>query len=153
MNYRKAYGLPERYFLSLGRMVEKKNLSTLVEAYARFARASVEKHGARSREHGEKKHGAGSMEQRANLTENCKLNTEHCPPGLVFVGSGELEGALRDQARGLGLRVIDRSDWKAGQSGHRLTQPTDRETALRQIDAAERSEPQMAPRQTDSSKS
>jgi len=107
MNYRKAYGLPERYFLSLGRMVEKKNLSTLVEAYARFARASVEKHGAGSREHGEKKHGAGSMEQRANLTENCKLNTEHCPPGLVFVGSGELEDALREQARSLGLRVVD----------------------------------------------
>ena len=119
MDYRKAYGLPERYFLSLGRMVEKKNLSTLVEAYARFARASVEKHGAGSMEHGvgsmehgEKKHGAGSMEQRANLTENCKLNTEHCPPGLVFVGSGELEDALREQARALGLRVIDRSDWK-----------------------------------------
>jgi glycosyltransferase involved in cell wall biosynthesis len=120
MDYRKAYGLPERYFLSLGRMVEKKNLSTLVEAYARFARESVEKHGARSREHGEKKHGAGSMEQRANLTENCKLNTEHCAPALVFVGSGELEGALREQARALGLRVVDRTDWKAGQSSHGL---------------------------------
>jgi glycosyltransferase involved in cell wall biosynthesis len=104
---RSAYGLPQRYFLSLGRMVEKKNLSTLVEAYARFARASVEKHGAGSREHGEKKHGVGSMEQRANLTENCKLKTEHCPPGLVFVGSGELESALREQARALGLRVVD----------------------------------------------
>ena len=178
MDYRKAYGLPERYFLSLGRMVEKKNLSTLVEAYARFARASIEKHGAGSMEHGEKKHGAGSMEHgvrfasapndygvtrgetadggdphaggqaaaatsaeprlcETGLSQNCKLNTKHCAPALVFVGSGELEGALRKQARGLGLMVIDRSDWKAGQSSHRLTQPTDRETALRQIDAAE----------------
>ena len=37
MDYRKAYGLPERFFLSLGRMVEKKNLATLVSAYARYA--------------------------------------------------------------------------------------------------------------------
>jgi glycosyltransferase involved in cell wall biosynthesis len=124
MDYRKAYGLPERYFLSLGRMVEKKNLSTLVEAYARFARASVEKHGAGSMEHGvretadgEDPH-AGGQAAAATKAENCKLNTEHCPPGLVFVGSGELEGALREQARGLGLRVIDRSDWKSGQSSH-----------------------------------
>ena len=116
---RSAYGLPERYFLSLGRMVEKKNLSTLVEAYARFARASVEKHGAGSGEHREKKQGAGSMEQRANLTENCKLNTEHCAPALVFVGSGELEGALREQARGLGLRVIDRTELRVQETKRR----------------------------------
>ncbi len=89
-DYRKAYGLPERYFLSLGRMVEKKNLSTLVEAYARFARESVEKHGAWSAEHGEGSSAA-----------------DHSVPALVFVGSGELEGALREQARLLGLRVVD----------------------------------------------
>jgi glycosyltransferase involved in cell wall biosynthesis len=33
--------------------------------------------------------------------------TRHAPASLVFVGSGELEGALREQARGLGLRVVD----------------------------------------------
>ena len=120
-NYRKAYGLPERYFLSLGRMVEKKNLSTLVEAYARFARSSVEKHGAGSLEQGERMQGAQGLGHRANLTENCELNTEHCVPALVFVGSGELEGALREQARKLGLQVIDRTSWTADQSSHRLT--------------------------------
>lgn len=52
------------------------------------------------------------MEQRANLTEHCKLKTEHCAPALVFVGSGELEDSLKEQARGLGLRVVDRTDWK-----------------------------------------
>lgn len=31
---RARYGLPERYILSLGRMVEKKNLETLIEAFA-----------------------------------------------------------------------------------------------------------------------
>ena len=108
-DYRKAYGLPERYFLSLGRMVEKKNLSTLVEAYARFARESVEKHGAGSSEQGERMQGAQGLGRGANLTENCELNTEHCAPALVFVGSGELEGALREQARRLGLRVVDRT--------------------------------------------
>lgn len=93
---REAYGLPKRYFLSLGRMVEKKNLSTLVAAYGRFARASVEKLGAWSEEHG------------ADVAENCKLNAEHCVPALVFVGSGELEKALESQARALGLEVVDR---------------------------------------------
>jgi glycosyltransferase involved in cell wall biosynthesis len=105
-DYRKAYGLPERYFLSLGRMVEKKNLSTLVEAYARFARASGEKHGAGSVEHGD-------------------TAVDRSVPSLVFVGSGELEGALREQARGLGLRVVDRTEWIAGQSGHSRTKRTE----------------------------
>ena len=104
-DFRKTYGLPQRYFLSLGRMVEKKNLSTLVEAYARFARASGEKHGAGSREHGVRE----------------TTDTRHTPVALVFVGSGELESVLREQAKGLGLRVIDRTGWKAGESSHGLT--------------------------------
>jgi len=32
------------------------------------------------------------------------------------VGSGELESALREQASGLGLIVVDRTNWRAGQS-------------------------------------
>jgi glycosyltransferase involved in cell wall biosynthesis len=123
MNYRKAYGLPERYFLSLGRMVEKKNLSTLVEAYARFARASGERSKAETgnlnRSGAEIAEGKPELPETAggNATstsaENCKLKTGHCPPGLVFVGSGELEGSLREQARALGLRVVDRTGWGA----------------------------------------
>jgi glycosyltransferase involved in cell wall biosynthesis len=123
MDYRKAYGLPERYFLSLGRMVEKKNLSTLIEAYARFARASGERSksetGNLKLELSEAADGgdphAGGQAAAATKTEHCKLNTEHCAPALVFVGSGELEGALREQARGLGLRVVDCTAWKAGE--------------------------------------
>jgi glycosyltransferase involved in cell wall biosynthesis len=144
-DYRKAYGLPERYFLSLGRMVEKKNLSTLVEAYARFARARGERSKAETGNlkpelpetgEGGDPHTGGQAAAATNA-ENCKLKTEHCPPGLVFVGSGELEGALRDQARSLGLKVIDRSDWKAGQNSHRLTRiDTDRSDRL----AADRTE-------------
>jgi glycosyltransferase involved in cell wall biosynthesis len=120
---RSAYGLPQRYFLSLGRMVEKKNLSTLVEAYARFARASVERSKAKTgnlnRSGAEIAEGKPELPETAggNATatsaENCKLKTEHCPPGLVFVGSGELENALREQARALGLRVVDRTGWGA----------------------------------------
>ena len=111
-NLRSAYGLPKRYFLSLGRMVEKKNLSTLVEAYARFARESVEKHGAWSAERGEGATGGRRGEGSSAA--------DHSVPALVFVGSGELEGALREQARALGLRVVDRTEWKAGESGHGL---------------------------------
>jgi 1,2-diacylglycerol 3-alpha-glucosyltransferase len=34
--YRRKYDLPQRYFLSLGRFVAKKNLGTLIRAYRRF---------------------------------------------------------------------------------------------------------------------
>jgi glycosyltransferase involved in cell wall biosynthesis len=85
-------------------MVEKKNLSTLVEAYARFARESVERSRA---ETGNLKLEAGGQRPEASGTENRTLNTAHCVPALVFVGSGELENALREQARSLGLRVVD----------------------------------------------
>jgi glycosyltransferase involved in cell wall biosynthesis len=37
---RSQYGLPEHYFLSLGRLVTKKNLDTLLRAYAQFLKAS-----------------------------------------------------------------------------------------------------------------
>ncbi|MFM8657577.1 MAG: glycosyltransferase [Chthoniobacterales bacterium] len=94
MDYRKAYGLPDRYLLSLGRMVEKKNLATLVAAYAKFC-----------------------DEWRVTGDESGRQE----PVALVFVGSGELEEALREQARGLGLRVIDRTNWKTEQNSHRLS--------------------------------
>jgi len=91
---REAYGLPERYFLSLGRMVEKKNLAALVAAYAKFCDG-----------------------WRVASDES----TRRAPVSLVFVGSGELEGALREQARGLGLRVVDRTDWRVEKTGHGFT--------------------------------
>ena len=113
-------------------MVEKKNLSTLVEAYARFAHASGERSKAETgnlnRSGAEIAEGKPELPETAggNATatsaENCKLKTEHRPPGLVFVGSGELEGSLREQARALGLRVVDRTDWRLEKTGHGLTQ-------------------------------
>ena len=89
-----AYGLPERYFLSLGRMVEKKNLATLIAAYGRYC-----------------------DEWRVTSDESGR----QAPASLVFVGSGELEGALREQARTLGLRVVDRTDVRVEKTGHGLT--------------------------------
>jgi glycosyltransferase involved in cell wall biosynthesis len=86
-SFRSAYGLPERYFLSLGRMVEKKNLATLIAAYARYAQGVAVA--------GEK------LKVKGHDVE------KQAPVALVFVGSGELENALREQARGLGLRVVD----------------------------------------------
>ena len=38
--FRRQYGLPEHYFLSLGRLVPKKNLETLVRAYRKYLDAS-----------------------------------------------------------------------------------------------------------------
>jgi glycosyltransferase involved in cell wall biosynthesis len=111
-------GLPERFFLNLGRFVEKKNLSTLVEAYARFARASGERSrpetgnlnrsGAEIAE--DKPEGsetADGEDAAATKTENRKLHTEHCAPALVLVGEGPLREDLERQARALGLTVRD----------------------------------------------
>ena len=79
MALREAYGLPSRYFLSLGRMVEKKNLPTLLDAYARFCE---------------------------------RTQTDEVSPqdnvALVFVGSGDLKPSLQEQARTLGLQVIEK---------------------------------------------
>jgi glycosyltransferase involved in cell wall biosynthesis len=94
---REAYGLPERYFLSLGRMVEKKNLATLVSAYARYAQGVAVA--------GEK------LKVKGHDVE------KQAPVALVFVGSGELENALREQARSLGLRVVDRTAAGSQSSG------------------------------------
>ncbi len=85
--FRARLGLPERYFLNLGRMVPKKNLATLVAAYGRYC------DGWRA----------------AGDERNGKM-----PVALVFVGSGELEPELEAQARSLGLDVVDRRGWKAG---------------------------------------
>ena len=98
-DYRKAYGLPERYFLSLGRMVEKKNLATLVGAYAKFCDGS-----------------RGLARQPLGNRVTSDGSARQTPASLVFVGSGELEGTLKEQARDLGLTVIDHSSWKAGES-------------------------------------
>ena len=98
---REAYGLPERYFLSLGRMVEKKNLATLVAAYAKFCDGSREPESA-----------------EMALRQPSDEFTRQAPASLVFVGSGELESALREQARSLGLRVVDRTDWRVEKTGH-----------------------------------
>jgi glycosyltransferase involved in cell wall biosynthesis len=79
MALREAYGLPPRYFLSLGRMVEKKNLPTLIEAYARFC------------------------ERRQTDEVSPQDNV-----ALVFVGSGYLKPSLQEQARTLGMQVIEK---------------------------------------------
>jgi glycosyltransferase involved in cell wall biosynthesis len=106
MDYRKAYGLPERYFLSLGRMVEKKNLATLIAAYGRYCDES-----------------RGFARQPLGNRVTSDEFAGQAPASLVFVGSGELEGALREQARGLGLRVVDRTEWGSEEqkkAGHGL---------------------------------
>ena len=139
MDYRKAYGLPERYFLSLGRMVEKKNLSTIVEAYARYAEGVAvagerlkvkgndgEKQGDRPGGLAAPQQAEGSEVVTSHQVGRCSDLSPQTPvpatrysvPALVFVGSGELEGALREQARSLGLRVVERTDWRVEKTGH-----------------------------------
>jgi glycosyltransferase involved in cell wall biosynthesis len=93
--------LPERYFLNLGRFVEKKNLSTLVEAYARFARASVERSRAET----------GNLKPEGSETADggdaAATKGRRGVAALVLVGEGPLRGDLERQARDLGLPVRD----------------------------------------------
>ena len=93
--------LPERYFLNLGRFVEKKNLSTLVEAYARFARAS----GERTRAETGNLRLEGS--ETADGVDAAATKGRRGIAALVLVGEGPLRGDLERQARELGLVVRD----------------------------------------------
>jgi glycosyltransferase involved in cell wall biosynthesis len=77
-----SLGLPSRFFLNLGRFVEKKNLATLVSAYARYVR------------------GATAEPQPSGLSPQASL------PALVLVGEGPLRADLERQAWELGLRVV-----------------------------------------------
>lgn len=155
-DYRKAYGLPARYFLSLGRMVEKKNLATLVRAYARYAQgAAVAGRKLKVEGHDVEQLGAGSLEQGARgqrsevggqaeaFARDESLATSCWIPALVFVGSGEEEGALREQVQSLGLRVVDRTDAGPKEQGTKelkdegTKRPKDEETKRRQNQGTE----------------
>ncbi len=114
-DFRQIYGLPERYFLSLGRMVPKKNLATLVAAYSRYCdewRVMGDEtdavRGERLKVQGEDPGGVTSTaatSARSPSPDSCRP-----PPALVLVGSGEEESALQAQARALGLEVVDRRE-------------------------------------------
>jgi glycosyltransferase involved in cell wall biosynthesis len=98
---RSHYDLPERYFLSLGRFVEKKNLTTLIQAYRKFLDSSqnCQTHLVivGSGEEGPKLH---SLCQELRLPaydktwagiENRKSKTENEPPGVHFYGFRQIE--------------------------------------------------------------
>ncbi len=77
--HRSQYELPDRYFLSLGRFVAKKNLATLVRAYALFLKSAL--------------HRSPSLFRI---------------PHLVLVGSGEEEPGLLALCSELGLPIYDK---------------------------------------------
>ncbi len=72
--------LPERYYLNLGRFVEKKNLATLIAAYGQYC---------------------------GDLRVASENSGRLAPVALVFVGEGPLRGDLERQAWELGLVVRD----------------------------------------------
>lgn len=97
--YRSQYGLPQHYFLSMGRMVEKKNLFTLLEAYGEYVQSALRD---------QRGHGASSS-----------------PPfSLVFVGSGEDEERLESTAQGMGLRTFNRRAAGPTSTPERLNPPS-----------------------------
>jgi len=146
-----ALALPARYFLSLGRMVPKKNLAALVAAYARYV-DGVAGDGRSKMEDEEKEESGewrGTGDEPGKTDEDVELKSEkvrikchddssgqntadtearhtshatsHRPiPALVFVGSGEEEAKLEEQARALGLEVVDRRDAGISESRHAI---------------------------------
>ena len=75
-------GLPERFFLNLGRFVEKKNLPVLLDAYAFYVTAHL----------------------RRPISGP---SSDETPFALVLVGEGPVRVDLEAQARKLGLPVRD----------------------------------------------
>lgn len=100
-DHRQRYDLPERYFLSLGRFLPKKNLSTLIRAYRRFldSRTGTRTHLVM----------VGSGEEEPNLRMLCdelrlpvynkmapkidvgESRTADSPPGVHFYGFRQIE--------------------------------------------------------------
>ena len=76
---RKEYGLPEKYFLASARFIEKKNLPTLIRAYARYRQF------------------AGNADNRPEITDNG-------PWDLVLLGDGPLRETLNTQLSALNLQ-------------------------------------------------
>ena len=76
--FRSKYDLPERYFLSLGRFVAKKNLTTLIRGYAIFLDSAIR-----------------------NPQSAIPI------PHLIMVGSGEEEPKLRSLCQELRLPIYD----------------------------------------------
>ena len=74
---RNEHGLPENYFLASARFIEKKNLPTLIRAYATYRRI-------------------GNRDNRQQTTDNR-------PWGLVLLGDGPLREALKSQLSTLNL--------------------------------------------------
>ena len=99
--FRQRYDLPNRYFLSLGRFLPKKNLSVLIRAYRRFLDSAP----------GTKTHlvMVGSGEEETNLRMLCdelrlpvynkmaakidvqEASTADCAPGVHFYGFRQIE--------------------------------------------------------------
>jgi glycosyltransferase involved in cell wall biosynthesis len=89
---RGQYDLPEHYFLSLGRFVAKKNLATLIRAYALFLESHL-----------------------PSPISDLQI------PHLVMVGSGEEEPALRSLCTELQLPIYDhaKGDHRPRTTDHR----------------------------------
>jgi glycosyltransferase involved in cell wall biosynthesis len=83
--------------LNLGRFVEKKNLSTLIAAYARYCNF------AEGRDEPLARPDPNQADARAARPYH---DNPDAPASLVLVGEGPLRGDLERQARELGLRVV-----------------------------------------------
>lgn len=105
--------LPKRYFLNLGRFVEKKNLATLVSAYARYAEGvavagkKLKVKGNDVEKQGVAETADGGDAAATSKTRHSAHATRHRTASLVLVGEGPLRGDLERRARDLGLPVRD----------------------------------------------
>ena len=96
---RTIYGLPDSYYLSLGRMVEKKNLCQLICAYAAY----LDCYSSSSFQH-------LASAKLLDFNYDC-IDIALNPKSLVIVGSGETQSLLYKMASDFNINIIDRSTW------------------------------------------
>jgi 1,2-diacylglycerol 3-alpha-glucosyltransferase len=89
---RKKYGLPKNYFLASARFIEKKNLPTLIEAYAEYRRRSSAFANQPSHKATAGREATADKEIAANV-----------PWNLVLLGDGPLRETLNSQLSTLDL--------------------------------------------------
>jgi 1,2-diacylglycerol 3-alpha-glucosyltransferase len=104
---RKRLNLPENYFLASARFVEKKNLSRLIEAYARYRElASKAENGKQKAEMGNEE--AKSRKQKTENKNEFQLSAFPISAfknvwSLVLLGDGPLRSSILNRRSSLGL--------------------------------------------------
>lgn len=101
-------GLPAHYFLSLGRLVEKKNLSFILRAYSLFlCHLSSPQYKSGDLFASYSRFATDPSLSQSSIFNLDVADLNNAIPSLVIVGDGPLRQVLEDEAHSLGVTVRD----------------------------------------------